>query len=441
MFKMTKTTQALGALLFTTALTATSANASNGPTGPIVVDVDKLLAQQDATHVSLNGRDITGDFDVPPVIVNSTTFVELRGVFEPLGIKLHWYQPTRKVTGLLPDGGVIELTIGSVLAYLNGKPFTLSTSPFIAQGYNRTMVPLRFVAESKDADIGWNGNTRTVTIDTKRADEWSCGSHHGAPANAVTFQLDGSAALTWGKNTYSFGGGPLVEMSFNTFGVGGSLGMETCRGMVQGFGVESGMSVTGNLGGADSVAGGDASMSYGDVGVNTSGSSLTVNVGPTAGLVIKDKMQNKALSILESAQICGSATKASALRVIYKNGCAQFEGESYGFDGEIEVAAVLAYAEKSDWQTVEQIYGSAAHNLLKGEYDRQLGNNYLESPLGAYLCELDVGHVKLGCGAPRQNVIDYINEKYGDLLVRNRVGGQNKCDIFGNNCVYTLPKE
>ena len=153
MFQMTKIAKRLSTLVLASGFMAGAAMATTGPAGPIVIDVDELLANQNPTRVALNGTDITNTFDVPPVIVNSSTFVELKGMFEPLGIKLHWFQPTRKVTGLLPDGGVLELSIGSVLAYLNGKPFTLSASPFIAEGYNRTMVPLRFVGESRDADI------------------------------------------------------------------------------------------------------------------------------------------------------------------------------------------------------------------------------------------------------------------------------------------------
>ena len=284
-------------------------------------------------------------------------------------------------------------------------------------------------------------STRTVTIDTRRSDEWSCGMHHGAPSSALTFQLDGSASLAWKNNTYSIGGGPLVEVSFNTFGLGGSLGLESCTGMIEAFGVESGMSVTGNLGGADSVAGTDSALSYGDVAVNTGLSSISVNVGPSASLMIKEQVANDAISRLKSTQICASATQASALRLVYKNGCTQFEGESYGFDGEVQVASVLAYSQKSDWSTVADIYGTEASNFLKNIYNNKLANNELDSPLGAYLCELDVGDARLGCGAPRQNVIDYVNEKYGDLLMANEIGVDIECDFYGINCTYILPRE
>jgi predicted RND superfamily exporter protein len=34
--------------------------------------------------------------------------------------------------------------------------------------FNRTFVPLRFVSEALGASVGWNGENRTVTVDTKK---------------------------------------------------------------------------------------------------------------------------------------------------------------------------------------------------------------------------------------------------------------------------------
>ena len=47
-------------------------------------------------------------------------------------------------------------------AVVNGLKTTLDTFPQIVNG--RTLVPLRFVAESMNAKVDWNDNTRTITI-------------------------------------------------------------------------------------------------------------------------------------------------------------------------------------------------------------------------------------------------------------------------------------
>jgi hypothetical protein len=59
------------------------------------------------------------------------------------------------------------LQIGNANALVNGNnklidPQNLKVVPEIING--RTMLPLRFVAESLGADVQWDGTTRTITI-------------------------------------------------------------------------------------------------------------------------------------------------------------------------------------------------------------------------------------------------------------------------------------
>jgi hypothetical protein len=65
-------------------------------------------------------------------------------------------------TSPLSTGGEIRLEIGSTTYTVNGQPFQSEAPPFIAGG--RTMIPLRLVAEALGAEVGWNGETRQVTI-------------------------------------------------------------------------------------------------------------------------------------------------------------------------------------------------------------------------------------------------------------------------------------
>ncbi len=57
---------------------------------------------------------------------------------------------------------VIELFIGKYAALVNGEPVQLNAAPFI--DVSRTYLPVRFVSEYLGAIVDWNADTRTVTI-------------------------------------------------------------------------------------------------------------------------------------------------------------------------------------------------------------------------------------------------------------------------------------
>ena len=61
-----------------------------------------------------------------------------------------------------PTATVISLTIGSRAFTVNGASRSMDVEPFITE--NRTMVPLRFVAEALGADVTWDHDARTAVI-------------------------------------------------------------------------------------------------------------------------------------------------------------------------------------------------------------------------------------------------------------------------------------
>ncbi len=125
--------------------------------------VDPLLENQEPVHVTIHGSPV--DFDVPPVIVNGRTFVEVNGLFERLNIDLSWDPGPRRVTGQSNvNGQTIQLDIGSQWAYVNGNAVWLDAAPFIASEYGRTMVPLAFVAEHAANEVTWVNETRTAIV-------------------------------------------------------------------------------------------------------------------------------------------------------------------------------------------------------------------------------------------------------------------------------------
>ncbi len=99
--------------------------------------------------------------DVAPVLVNDRTMLPIRFVAEALGARVAWNQDTKTVTIVL-DNTEIQLTVGETKALVNGAEVALDTASFIEN--NRTYMPLRFVAENLGALVEWNGEAQKVTI-------------------------------------------------------------------------------------------------------------------------------------------------------------------------------------------------------------------------------------------------------------------------------------
>ncbi|HWQ22376.1 MAG TPA: stalk domain-containing protein, partial [Clostridia bacterium] len=104
--------------------------------------------------------------DAPPVIVEGRTLVPIRAVVESLGGTVAWDAASQTVTISL-DGTELKLVIGKSTALVNGKSMPVdSTNPKVVPQIlnSRTMLPLRFVAESLGADVQWEVPTQTITI-------------------------------------------------------------------------------------------------------------------------------------------------------------------------------------------------------------------------------------------------------------------------------------
>ena len=103
----------------------------------------------------------TVKLDSPPVIKDGRTLVPLRFVSEAFGAKLTW-DPIFQIIDITLGSDVIRLQIGKNFASVNGKKVMLDVAPVIING--RTMVPIRFISESLDSQVLWDGETKTVTI-------------------------------------------------------------------------------------------------------------------------------------------------------------------------------------------------------------------------------------------------------------------------------------
>jgi hypothetical protein len=113
--------------------------------------------------MTINGveKEIDSGNRTSPVVINNRTLLPVRTVIEGIGGSIDWNEEKQEVT-LVYGQDTIRLTIGSDTAYLNNTVQMLDTAPTIING--RTMLPIRFISESFNFDVDWNGETQTVTI-------------------------------------------------------------------------------------------------------------------------------------------------------------------------------------------------------------------------------------------------------------------------------------
>ena len=67
------------------------------------------------------------------------------------------------------NGTTLNLWIGKNAAEIDGESVSIDTNPAVVPviSYGRTLLPLRFVAESLGLDIQWDGTAHTITITAK----------------------------------------------------------------------------------------------------------------------------------------------------------------------------------------------------------------------------------------------------------------------------------
>lgn len=114
-------------------------------------------------RVTLNGEEI--QFDQPPVMLNDRTLVPVRAIFEAMGATVIWNGQT-EVIDVFTEFGVMIIGVGSpVIIYKNDIEDRSIITDVPAQIINnRTLVPVRAIAECTGYNVAWNEETQTVVI-------------------------------------------------------------------------------------------------------------------------------------------------------------------------------------------------------------------------------------------------------------------------------------
>jgi len=140
-------------------------------------------------------RSIDENRGVIPYIEGGRTYVPIRFVAEAMGAKVGWIAATRTVT-IEKDGMYIEMPIGSTTYKVNGVSRTMDAAPVINTGLDRTMVPIRFVAEALGESVHWDSVNRMVIITSPDAPWDETGTlEQEAIANIIYYMIIYSSLL------------------------------------------------------------------------------------------------------------------------------------------------------------------------------------------------------------------------------------------------------
>lgn len=104
------------------------------------------------------------NFEVAPIIINGRTMVPMRKVFESLGAEVNWNDNNSSIDAMCGYLNV-HMQIDNCDMRVNGKVITLDVAPTIRN--EKTLVPLRAIAEAFSANVEWISETQTVKIETK----------------------------------------------------------------------------------------------------------------------------------------------------------------------------------------------------------------------------------------------------------------------------------
>jgi len=115
--------------------------------------------------VTVNGKNVAWTDAKPYIDSNNRTLVPLRPIAEAMGLNVDWDEIINMAMFSSTEG-FAEFTIGSrtmECGNMSGaKTVSMDTAATIVNG--RTYAPARYLAEAFGYNVGWDGNTSTVTI-------------------------------------------------------------------------------------------------------------------------------------------------------------------------------------------------------------------------------------------------------------------------------------
>lgn len=124
------------------------------------------MAEDTPITITINDATLTiAEGDTQPFIEEGRTLVPMRAIFEALDATVDWDGDNRRITAYDPaKGTTIILTIDSNEMLVDDEKIELDVPAKIVN--DRTVVPVRAIAEGLGCTVTWDGDSRTVYIDS-----------------------------------------------------------------------------------------------------------------------------------------------------------------------------------------------------------------------------------------------------------------------------------
>lgn len=133
--------------------------------------------------VTIDGEAL--ECEMPPLMENDRVLVPMRAIFEALGAEVEWNEKNQMIEAYINNTvASTHLTLHINSNIMSRTRFSHTAEPGGAGVpverieldvpskivYDRTFVPLRAVSEAFDCNVQWDGDTKTVTITSKKSE-------------------------------------------------------------------------------------------------------------------------------------------------------------------------------------------------------------------------------------------------------------------------------
>ena len=125
----------------------------------LMLGISVCVSAESEIKVLLEGYVI--EFDQPPVIINDRTMVPMRAIYEALGAEVNWDPDTRTASGT-KTGITVSFTIDEAQVDINYNKKEIDAPATIVN--DRTLVPVRALAEGFGVDVKWDAVSRKVLL-------------------------------------------------------------------------------------------------------------------------------------------------------------------------------------------------------------------------------------------------------------------------------------
>lgn len=110
--------------------------------------------------IEIDGKEMVPK-DMPAVIIDGRTMLPMRQIAQELGCEVNWNEAAQQIY-VMRESDIIVFTVNSKAGYENGKEFTMDVPATIVN--DRTMLPVRALADALHLNIKWDDPNRTVSI-------------------------------------------------------------------------------------------------------------------------------------------------------------------------------------------------------------------------------------------------------------------------------------